>query len=340
MKLAIGYHIQDGPWGGGNQFARALAAAAQARGDEVCYSLRDPDIDLILLTDPRGRSPQISFDAGTVLRYLIGRNPRALVAHRINECDERKGTRQMNRLLKRANYVADHTIFIASWLRDLDLWTGEGPSSVILNGADPSIFNDRDDRAWDGAGPLRLVTHHWGGNHLKGLDIYQALDRLCADASRPVRLEFSYVGNLPAGAKLPATRLVEPLSGAALADEIAAHHVYVTGSQNEPAGMHHIEGALCGLPLLYRESGALPEYCAGFGVGFRGVEDFAPALERMIADYPARRAAMAGYPHTAERMTAGYLALFDRMLGEREALLAARRLWRNPWLVARNQAPV
>lgn len=340
MKLAIGYHIQDGPWGGGNQFARSLAQAAEARGDEVVFMLKDPDIDLILITDPRGRSPQVSFDAGAVLRYLITRNPKALVAHRINECDERKGTRHMNRLLKRANYVADHTVFIASWLRDLDLWDRTKPSSVILNGADPAVFNDYGNPGWDGASPLRLVTHHWGGNHLKGLDIYEALDRLCGDQRRRPALEFTYIGNLPQGAGLLNSRHLAPMSGEALAREIAAHHVYVTGSQNEPAGMHHIEGALCGLPLLYRESGALPEYCSDFGLGFSDVAGFVATLERMIAEYPARKTGMSAYPHTAARMIDGYLGLFDGMLAEREALLAARRLWRNPWLVARNQASI
>ena len=42
--------------------------------------------------------------------------------------------------------------------------------------------------------------------------------------------------------------------------------IYITGSENEPAGMHHIEAALCGLPLIYRSSGALPEYCKNYGV--------------------------------------------------------------------------
>ena len=46
----------------------------------------------------------------------------AIIVHRINECDERKGTNNMNSLLKRANYVSDHTIFIASWLKELNLW--------------------------------------------------------------------------------------------------------------------------------------------------------------------------------------------------------------------------
>ena len=49
--------------------------------------------------------------------------------------------------------------------------------------------------------------------------------------------------------------------------------------------MHHIDGALLGLALLYRHSGALPEYCSGYGESFSGPDDFAPALERMFLNY-------------------------------------------------------
>ena len=49
--------------------------------------------------------------------------------------------------------------------------------------------------------------------------------------------------------------------GKELANELRKHDIYITGSKNEPSGNHHMEGALCGLPILYVNSGALPEYC-------------------------------------------------------------------------------
>jgi hypothetical protein len=246
----------------------------------------------------------------------------------------------MNAALKRANLVADHTVFIASWLRGLNLWRGEGEASVILNGADPSVFHPGSAPAWQPGQPLRLVTHHWGGHAMKGFDVYHAIDRMLASQDWRGRLEFTYVGNLPGGLRFENARYVEPLDGPALADELRGHHAYVTASINEPAGMHHIEGAMCGLPLLYRRSGALPEYCDGFGEGFDGPQDFVPALDRMTAAYAEHRSRLAAYPHTAERMCEGYLALFADLLARREALLARRDLWRDPGAILRNQLAV
>jgi hypothetical protein len=339
MKLAIGYHLQEGPWGGGNQFARSLAEALQCRGDAVRFDLADDDIDIIVLTDPRARSSSVSFGAGAVLRYLLLKNPRALVVHRINECDERKGTRRMNLMLRHANYCADHTVFIASWLKDLGVWGRDTPSSVILNGADERVFRRTPYTRWDGQGPLRLVTHHWGGNRMKGFDIYEILDRMLAEDEWKKRIEFTYIGNLPAGFSFANARYLPPMQGEALARELSSHHVYVTASVNEPAGMHHIEGAMCGLPLLYRRSGALPEYCEGFGIDFAST-DFTTALRQMLEQYPSHTDRMPSYSRTAKHMCAEYIALFDQMLAQRNAILDGRRLWRNPWLVLRNQIPL
>ena len=89
MKVAIGYDIQDGPWGGGNAFAKSLVNFLTSKNVKVVFDLNDNDIDIILLTDPRGFSPQISIDAGKIIRYLIFKNKSSIVVHRINECDER-----------------------------------------------------------------------------------------------------------------------------------------------------------------------------------------------------------------------------------------------------------
>jgi hypothetical protein len=338
VKIAIGQRIQSGPWGGGNRFAAALAGAIEGRGDKVVFDLRDGDVDIIVLTDPRARNPAATFTAGAVLRTLMWRNPRALVVHRINECDERKGTRTMNARLRLANHCADHTVFIGAWLADLDVWR-RGPSTVIHNGADPNIFNADGHSPWDGKEPLRLVTHHWGGHWLKGFDVYERLDAMLATDTWKNRIAFTYVGNLPAGFSFNAAHHLAPLGGGELAAELRRHHVYLTASVNEPAGMHHIEGALCGLPLLYRLSGALPEYCGGFGESFEGPETFEAALSSMIEAYPRWREKLVAYPNTSAKMCSAYLDLFDGMMASREEILAGRRPLSDPLAVLLNQIP-
>jgi hypothetical protein len=326
MNIAIGFRPRSGPWGGGNQFAAALTAFLQQRGHDVGFTLDRPDLDVILLTEPRRSSASSAFNDVDVWHYLTGVNRRTLVVHRINECDERKNTRGTNARLALANRCADHTVFISSWLRDLFQSHRHrlAEPSVILNGADQDVFHATGAVAWDGTGKISLVTHHWGANWSKGFDIYTRLDALLAGPPFDELFEFTYVGSLPPGVSLPRTRTVAPLAGQALAEELRRHHVYVTASLHEPAGMHHIEGALCGLPLLYRLSGALPQYCEGFGIPFDETT-FEDRLLDIRGRYAALKPKMAAYPHTAVTMCRAYEALLETLLCRRNEILAGRR---------------
>jgi hypothetical protein len=294
------------------------------------------------MIDPRWRNPATTFGPGRILRYLARHNPQAIVLHRINECDERKGTSGLNERLKRANYVADHTVFVADWLRrDLPIWQDKNDqnSSVILNGAAAEVFHTRGHREWDRTAALKLVTHHWGGNWMKGFDIYQKIDDMLDQPRWRGRIEFTYIGNLPPGFSFKNANYIPPLDGETLAESLRAQHVYVTASRFEPGSNHQNEGALCGLPVLYVNSGALPEYCDGFGIQFEPVT-FETALEKMITDYDMYQAHNAAYPHVASRTTDRYIALFDDLIARRDTITANRRLYRDPLLFARNQLPV
>ena len=324
MKIAIGARIQDGPWGGGNQFAKSLSAFLIRQGHEVGHALDRPDLDLILLTEPRRSSASSAFTDGDVWSYRA-RHPRTLVVHRINECDERKNTRWVNKRLAVANRCADHTVFISSWLRDL--FHGHGypiaEPSVILNGADRAVFRP-EGPGWDGTGRLKIVTHHWSSNANKGFDIYRRFDELLAQPEFGDRFAMTYIGRVPADVTFRHVAVEAPLSGRALGESLAQHHVYLTASLNEPAGMHHIEGALCGLPLLYRTSGALPEYCRGYGLPF-DESSFDERLLEIRARYAELKPALAAYPNDAETMCRGYETLFSGMLAGADEYLGRRR---------------
>lgn len=339
MKIAIGYKVIHGPWGGGNRFVAALSDALSLAGHAVVYDLKDADIDVILIIDPRTRIPNIPFGAGDVLRYLAFRNPNAVVMHRINECDERKNTRMMNFRLRLANYAADHTVFVGSWLKDLSVWRksdGHG-SSVILNGANPAVFNANGHKPWNRSEPLKIVTHHWGGNWMKGFDVYQKLDRMLAEDTWKERIAFTYIGNVPKGFVFQNATHTAPMDAEQLAAELRSHHVYVTASICEPGGNHQNEGALCGLPLLYRNSGSMPEYCDGFGVMFNGPDDFNTALDSMMNNYSTWHGKIQNYPCTTARTVAAYIERMEALHADYNNLVQIRNIWRNPLAFFLNQ---
>ncbi|SVD79910.1 uncharacterized protein METZ01_LOCUS432764, partial [marine metagenome] len=70
MKIAVGMRFVEGPWGGGMQFGKALANHFREQGIDVLFDLHDPDIDIILLTDPRRASRSSSITDADIAYYL------------------------------------------------------------------------------------------------------------------------------------------------------------------------------------------------------------------------------------------------------------------------------
>ena len=327
MKISIGTNIKDGPWGGGNLFAINLKNYLIENNHQVINNLEDENIDLILLTEPRITSESSAFTDFDVVKYLKKINNKTLVVHRINECDERKNTKNVNKTLLEANKVADATIFVSTWLMNLFLSIGinDKNASVIYAGADENIFNSKGRVEYSNKNKLKIITHHWGNNWNKGFDVYSKLDDLIGTSEWSDKIEFTYVGNLPKNFKFKNSNYISPLAGLELASELKRHHLYITASLNEPSGNHHIEAAQCGLPLLFIDSGGIPEYCEKYGLKFNN-ENFLEKLNEVVENYRLYEEKIKEYPFNATNMSKDYLELFEEMHSNKEIILRNRNL--------------
>jgi hypothetical protein len=281
-----------------------------------------------MILDPRWNHANIAFNSREILRYINSINSNVIVIHRINECDERKNTRFMNKKLRQINYLADASVFVGKWLMDLKVtnkFSFHDLDKIIRNGANKSIYNNDNFKPWIGNGPLKLVTHHWSGNRMKGFDIYEQLDSLLGQKEFSTNFSFTYIGNLPKNFVFKNSVHVQPLYDASLAMKIKEHHGYVTASINEPGGNHQNEAAACGLPLLYRRSGCLPEYCEGYGVLF-DENNFENKLIEFRNTYSDFVNIMGGYPNTADVMVKNYLDFFEFLLEKREYIASRRKI--------------
>ena len=319
LTIALGTKLRSGPFGGGNQFGHTLAKYLTQQGHTVVDTLTTPHIDVIILTEPRPWSASGAFDVTQAIRYRQ-QHPTCQIIHRINECDERKGRtlKLHNRLLWATAHQADAVVFVSQWLKQLHLIDAPriaAKSQVILSGADATTFNSHGRTQWAADQPLRIVTHHWASNWHKGWDVYQQLDILLSGPLQD-QVEFTFIGNPWPKAKLTNTSLIAPVSGSTLAAALKDHHVYISASLNEPAGMHFIEGLSCGLPILYRSSGSLPEYCAPYGVSFGNAANLQPALYKLIKNYQTYFQKLSSYSYSAADMCQQY-ELLCQQLAER-----------------------
>jgi glycosyltransferase involved in cell wall biosynthesis len=178
--------------------------------------------------------------------------------------------------------LSDEVVFISQWLSDYFYELGfNGKRHVIYNGCDKSHFVPSSIKK--PAKKLKLVTHHWSDNWMKGFDLYTNIDRYLQEHDD---FEFTYVGRYCKEYEPKATRIIEPLHGKALAHELQKHDIYVTASRWEPCGMHHIEGAAVGLPVIYHaDTGGIKEFCVNHGIEYTCFDEFLKAVDVISKNY-------------------------------------------------------
>lgn len=299
------------PWGGGNWWLEQVTRNLRDAGYAVRFDLRRPASGVVLV-DPR-TGGNVRFGPDEIDAFKARYGGRCL--HRVNECDLRKGTNEIDALLAEANRVADHTVFISAWLRDYhaERWFDVArPHTVVPNGADPAIFNPVGGEPLEPGRTMRLVTHHWSDNPTKGFDVYLEVDRLIAAGELP-DVELWVIGRWPPGSEWKAARTFPPTTGRELADLLRRCHVYLTASRFEPGGMHHVEGAQCGLPVLYHEDGGgIVELASRYGIGYR--EDVASAIREARERYDELRGRVLELAPSGATMSARYRELIEGLI--------------------------
>ena len=316
--VALSMRPVSGPWGGSSVFVQQMESCLRRRGCKVQYHLKAP-VDVIVLIDPREDLESKAFGPAAI-REFKRLHPAVKILHRINECDQRKNTAFMDRMLEEANHMADHTVFISEWLRDYfsaRWFDGARPHDVIYNGADPAVFHPVGQRPPAPGEPFRLCTHHWSDNPMKGFPVYEQVDRMMTDGRLP-GVELWVIGRWPATIRWRTVRTFPPVSGHKLAARLRQCHAHITASRWEPCGMHHVEAAQCGLPMIYHEEGGgIVEAGRRYGIGFR--DDPAAAIRALRLNYADYHRRVLSAAPDGERMAMAYARVIRQLVLEARA---------------------
>lgn len=271
MKIFINRKLRRNPWGGGIHFATGFADFVTALGHKVTNQYED-DVDVIFMLDPRDDDGFADINQLIQFKnFLKSKNKDVKVIHRINDSDIARGTNFLVDLNIRANQaIANETVFISDWLKEHYEQKGfSRPSSVIRNGCNHEWFYPIDKNKQDSK--INVVTHHWSDNYNKGFDTYIELDKQISSCED---INFTYVGRYYKGYQPQNTKIINPLYGKELGDELRKHDVYLTASRWEACGMHHIEASSCGLPVVYhKDGGGINEICCQHGLQLNDCKD-------------------------------------------------------------------
>ena len=276
----------EGSYGGGAFFVKNLSRFLLENGYKVTYEF-EKNLDIIFMIDPR-RGPYKKYGLQEIYNYKKY-FPNTKIIYRVNECDiKREKSINIEPILLEAMKIANKVVFISKWLKDyfINKYNLKLKSvNTILNGCNSEHFFPKKNivKQINNNNKIKLVTHHWSNNYLKGFYIYNKIDKLLENNSD---IEFTFIGNYNKDFIPKNIKLISPKSGKELGNILQEQDIYITATQNEPCGMHHIEGMSSGLPIIYRKNGgAIKEACNKCGIEFTEIDDMLEAIQKIKKNY-------------------------------------------------------
>ena len=281
--LALFHDFAPAPAGGGNQTLTALVGELRRRGVRIESNVLSPGTSACLFNS-------FNFDVER-LGLLAPRAPDVRMVHRVGAVTSLyrgfdDGTDAITASIN--GRFADATIAISH--ATIEMYRSIGielvEPRVIYNAVDPTIFNPLGRVPFSRDRPIRLICSSWSDNPRKGGPTYRWLeDHLDWD-----RFEFTFVGNTQT--TFERIRHVLPVPSGKLADELRRHDIFITATEYDAYSNALVEALSCGLPALYLDSGGSREAVKDAGFGFSEREEIPALLDRLVAEYEQRQAAI------------------------------------------------
>ena len=293
MKINILYDISNAPFGGGNQFLRALRKEFLRLGvysdsDNADIFLFNSHHDLIRVNQLKQKFPNRKFVHridGPVRLYNNMSDNRDHIVYQAN------------------NNLADATVFQSQWSRIANIKLGLNPTdpvAVIHNAVDSEIFYSDSYYMSDPSKKTRIISATFSPNMRKGFRTYEFLDKNFK------KFEYVFAGN--SNIRFKNIKNIGCLTSKKLADEMRASDIYITASENDPCSNSLLEAIACGLRILALKSGGHPELINNEDNIFMTQDELLKKLE----DYASLPAALQEY--TVKEAAELYLKFFENVL--------------------------
>jgi glycosyltransferase involved in cell wall biosynthesis len=275
MKIYINRKPINGPWGGGNLFVSALYDALPNLGYNILDDISRDTPDIIFLQSPK--PDEVSrFSINEAISLKQKHNTKIVM--RVNDCDARKGTTGVDEMWQECSKYIDKTIFVSNWMMNYFLEKGWYCKNnyVVYNGVNTTHFNPQEKIK---NGKVNIVTHHWSNNRMKGFDIYESIDRMVGLDNN---YTFTYIGRELGTFKN--TKVVKPLFGKSLGEELGKYDVYVSASRFDPGPNHILESLACNIPTyVHSDGGGCIEF-AGETHKYSGIDELITKIKNPVSN--------------------------------------------------------
>ena len=298
MKIFLNRKPVSGPWGGGNKTLQCLSDTL-ANASEITYNLED-DVDIIYCQDPKPDASGLWFQ--DLLNHRLKFNSK--IVQRVGDIGTHRDE-SVTRLVYESTHLSDFVIFPSLWAKQA-LGYQKKNYCIIPNAPLGEFYTNRKDSRIDSE-VVRIITHHWSNNPMKGFDIYEQLGKWALNKKE---VEFCYIGRYSEHHSKEGVNIVSPKDIKQLSQIIPKFDIYLTASKLEAGANHVLEGLACGLPVIYRVGGgSIEEYCSSYGLEYSTFDELLSCIKNMSINYPVYKSQVLGYNNEIKNVMKAYKEL-------------------------------
>jgi glycosyltransferase involved in cell wall biosynthesis len=270
--------VVEGPFGGGNQFAKALRANLMSRGK---YAGRVEDANVLLFNGYPFRSPLIFYQA---MRWKQKKPDERAILMRIDGPIATTRHDATSEKFDRALYTfstlaADGVICQSQWSHEQISKHALAPQkcafTIIGNAPNPELFYPPKLREPISGRRVRIVATSWSSNPHKGFQTYSWLDQHLDFE----RFDFSVIA--PTVTRYENIKVLDPVGQTELGHLLRASDIYLTASRLESCSNAVLEALHCGLPVIAPNASSHPEYVPSLDLLFNKKEEIPSLLEQV-----------------------------------------------------------
>ncbi len=273
MKINILFEFNNGPYGGGNQFLKALK---KYFSEKQVYEENIINAEIILFNSHHQFSKLIKYKKKYSDKIFIHRIDGPIFLIRNDNMLLDSNIYKFNR------FIADATIFQSEWSKQENLRLGIENNlhqTTIINAPNSEVFNCKNRLNFSQERKIRIIATSWSANIRKGFEVYKWLDKNL-DFSK---YEMTFCGNTPF--VFENIKHIKPLPSNLLAEQLKKHDIFITASQKDPCSNSLIEALHTGLPAIVLKDGGHPEIVAQAGEVFDKNEEIIIFLDKIKNNY-------------------------------------------------------
>jgi glycosyltransferase involved in cell wall biosynthesis len=279
MKIHILYPFINGPWGGANQFLKAIKNYFIKLN---IYTENENEADIILFNSSPSALLLLLLSKVYILKK---KKPNLIIINRIDGPVYyiRDKDLEIDKAFFRFNdNICDGIIYQSNWSKNKNYYLGMKKNNfetTILNAPNSNIFNRDNKIPFDKNRKIKLIATSWSNNWKKGFETYKWLDENL-DFSK---YEMTFIGNSPL--KFKNIIYKKPMNSENLAKELKKNDIFITASQKDPCSNSLIEALHCGLPAIGLNDGGHPEIIGKGGEVFNQKEEILTILDKITNNY-------------------------------------------------------